>query len=63
METRLKQLDQLHSFVEEVDKDVTLILQNLQWDRKHLLSVRIINYISLLLLRREDGTLKRKYIN
>ncbi|KPJ12224.1 U11/U12 small nuclear ribonucleoprotein 48 kDa protein [Papilio machaon] len=38
METRLKQLDQLHSFVEGVDKDLTLTLQNLQWDRKNLLS-------------------------
>ncbi|XP_013182435.1 PREDICTED: uncharacterized protein LOC106128544 isoform X1 [Papilio xuthus] len=38
METRLKQLDQLRSFVGGVEKDLTMILQNLQWDRKNLLS-------------------------
>ncbi|XP_032514006.2 U11/U12 small nuclear ribonucleoprotein 48 kDa protein isoform X1 [Danaus plexippus] len=34
---RLKQLSDLQKDIKDIDKDITLILQSLQWDRKHLL--------------------------
>ncbi|CAK1582370.1 unnamed protein product [Parnassius mnemosyne] len=37
METRLNDLSQIHRYIESLDKEVTMILQNLQWDRKRLL--------------------------
>ncbi|CAG5011114.1 unnamed protein product [Parnassius apollo] len=37
METRLHELSQIHRYIEGLDKEVTMVLQNLQWDRKRLL--------------------------
>ncbi|KAL0841679.1 hypothetical protein ABMA28_013953 [Loxostege sticticalis] len=37
METRKEELLQLQSHIKEIDAEFTLILQHLQWDRKHLL--------------------------
>ncbi|CAG9585887.1 unnamed protein product [Danaus chrysippus] len=34
---RSKQLSDLQEDIKDIDKDITLILQSLQWDRKHLL--------------------------
>lgn len=41
MEIRHKVLSELDSFIKGVDQQVTIILQNLQWDRKRLLEVNI----------------------
>lgn len=39
MEARVKYLSQIKAYIEDVDKEVTMILQSLQWDRKRLLEV------------------------
>ncbi|XP_049867124.1 NKAP family protein-like isoform X2 [Pectinophora gossypiella] len=37
MSTRETDLSHLHSYIEGMDKEITMILQSLQWDQKHLL--------------------------
>lgn len=37
MSSRQEQLSDLRNYIKEIDKEVTMILQSLQWDRKHLL--------------------------
>lgn len=39
MDKRKEELLKLRSFTEDIDKDLTMILQSLQWDRKHILQV------------------------
>ncbi|XP_075992958.1 uncharacterized protein LOC142987892 isoform X2 [Anticarsia gemmatalis] len=37
MEKRMEELSKLRSYTDEIDKELTMILQSLQWDRKHIL--------------------------
>lgn len=48
MDARQKELAEIKSYIEGIDKEVTMILQSLQWDRKHLIEVRLI-HISFIL--------------
>lgn len=41
MDARERDLSQINAYIENVDKEVTMILQSLQWDRKHLLEVSL----------------------
>lgn len=40
MDKRREELTKLKSYTEKIDNELTMILQNLQWDRNHLLQVR-----------------------
>ncbi|CAB3252122.1 unnamed protein product [Arctia plantaginis] len=37
MDVRIEELNKLRSYTEEIDKDLTMILQSVQWDRKQIL--------------------------
>ncbi|CAH2074763.1 unnamed protein product, partial [Iphiclides podalirius] len=37
MEKRLKELSEIHCFIEGIDKEVSVILQGLKWDKRRLL--------------------------
>lgn len=41
MDVRERDLSQIKAYIDDVDKEVTMILQSLQWDRKHLLEVSL----------------------
>lgn len=40
MDKRRTQLSELSSYIQSIDTEVTMILQNLQWDRKYLIEVK-----------------------
>lgn len=41
MEDREIELSNIQLFIEKVDTELTMILQHLQWDKKHLLEVMV----------------------
>lgn len=50
MDLRIEELNKLRSYTEEIDKDLTLILQSLQWERKHIMQVRFVIEITFLII-------------
>uniref|UniRef100_S4PTA6 Uncharacterized protein n=1 Tax=Pararge aegeria TaxID=116150 RepID=S4PTA6_9NEOP len=47
MSTRQEELSELRSYIKDVDIEVTMILQSLQWDRKILLQVCLLSAFPL----------------
>lgn len=42
MDNRKQELIKLKNYIDNVDNETTLLLQNLQWDHKHLLKVNAV---------------------